>query len=165
MATFPSVQAFQRELDKLDRSIENRRRDMGRKIAEAAKPEGYRAAANDLGGDPKFSGWRPWLELRVSTNPVGATILPTRRSAGPWTVAQYGRNTMTGPRTRIDRRTGNTRRLKRGGVSVIRNRKRWNGVTAGKGTADDARVRFKKVAERVGDKEFKLVLRRHFDVT
>lgn len=165
MPTFPSIEAFQRELAKLERNLESKRRDMGRTIAEAAKPEGYRAAAADLGGDPKFSGWRPWLELQVRSKPYGAAIMPTRNSAGPWTVAQFGRNTMAGPRTRIDRRTGNTRQLKRGGVSIVRSRRRWNGVTAGKGTADDARERFEKVAERVGEKEFRLVLKRHFDVS
>lgn len=165
MPTWPSIEAFERELTKLDRTIERQRRNMGETIAEAAKPEGYRAAARDLGGDPKFSGWRPWLELQVRTKPWGATILPTRASAGPWTVAQFGRNTMAGPRTRLDRRTGNTRRLRSGRVSVVRTRRRWNGVTAGKGTADDARQRFEKVAARVGEKEFKLVLKRHFDVS
>lgn len=165
MPTFPSVEAFNRALTQLERDVERRRRDIGRAVAEKAKPEGYRAAAQDLGGDPKFSGWAPWLELQVRSKEYGAAIIPTRRSAGPWTVAQFGRNTMAGPRTRIDRRTGNTRQLKRGGVSIVRGRKRWNGVTPGKGTADDARERFERVAERVADKEFGLVLRRHFDVS
>lgn len=139
---------------------------MGRAIGEAVIPEAYRAAAADLGGDPKFSGWRPWLELRVRTIPTGAVVSPTRSSAGPWTVAEYGRNTMAGPRTRIDRRTGNTRRLKRGGVSVVRGRgRRWNGVTAGKGTATDATGRMERKSEPVAEKEFRLVLKRHFDVS
>lgn len=165
MPTFPSIEAYNRALDSFERDLERKYRDMGRTIAEAVRPEGYRAAAGDLGGDPKFSGWRPWLELQVRSKQWGAVILPTRQSAGPWTVAEHGRNTMAGPRTRIDRRTGNTRQLKRGGVSIVRNRKRWNGVTQGKGTASDAFARFERASEPVAEKEFRLVLRRHFTVT
>lgn len=165
MPTFPSIEAYNRALDSFERDLERKYRDMGRKIAEGVKPEGYRAAAADLGGDPKFSGWRPWLELKVRTKPWGAVIHPTRYSAGPWTVAEFGRNTMAGPRTRIDRRTGNTRQLKRGGVSVVRNRNRWNGVTAGKSTASDASSRFERASEPIAEREYRVVLRRHFDVT
>ncbi len=162
MPTF-TVESFQRELARLERDVENSRRDIGRAVAEAAKPEGYRAAAADLGGDPKFSGWAPWLELQVRSKAYGAAIMPTKSSAGPWTVAQYGRNSMAGPMPRRTR-GGGVKVLKSGRVSM-RGLRRWNGVTAGKGTADDAKARFEKVADKVAEKEFRLVLRRHFDVS
>lgn len=165
MPDFANIKAFEAALTRYEKDLERRRRDMGRAVAEGVRPEAYRAAAADLGGDPKFSGWRPWLELQVRSKEYGAALLPTRQSAGPWTVAQFGRNTMAGPRTRIDRRTGNTRQLKRGGVSVIRSRKRWNGVTAGKGTADDARARVERAAGPIAEKQFIGVTRRHFDVS
>lgn len=172
MPTWPSIEAFERELTKVERRLERERRDMGMAVAEAAKPEGYRAAAEDLGGDPKFSGWRPWLELQVKPKNYGAVILPTRQSAGPWTVAQFGRNQGNGGGGAFfgpgaNRRTGTTRRRKDGSVAKVRafKARRWNGRTAGKGTADDARKRFERIAEVVGEKEFKLVLKRHFDVS
>lgn len=172
MADFLSVEAFNRELARLERSIEHAHKDMGTKAALAARPEGYRAAAADLGGDPKFSGWRPWLELDVRPKRWGAAIMPTRQSAGPWTVAQFGRNQGDGGAGAFfgpgaNRRTGTTRFRKDGSVAKVRafKTKRWNGYTQGKGTADDARERFERVAEKVIDKEFRLVLGRHFDVS
>lgn len=144
---------------------------MGRAIGEAARPEAYREAARDLGGDPKFSGWRPWLELQVKPKNWGAAIIPTRRSAGPWTVAEHGRNrgnggggAFFGPG--VNRRTGETSRTKSGRVRKVREfrQRRWNGITQGKSTATRATARFEDVAERVAEKEFKLVLRRHFSV-
>lgn len=168
MPTFPDMKAFANELDRLDRELAKKRRDMGTRMAEAAKPEGYRAAAADLGGDPKFSGWRPWLELQVKGKDWGAAIIPTRYSAGPWTVAEFGRNTMTGPKVRRNK-DGSVRTYKRGArkgqVMFQTSRKRWNGITQGKGTATEATSRFERIAEKVGEREFQLVLRRHFDVS
>lgn len=166
MPNFPSVEAFQRELTALERDIERRSRDMGKAIAVAVKPEGYRAAARDLGGDPKFSGWRPWLELQVRPVRTGALIAPTRQSAGPWTVAESGRNNLAGP---IPNRTrGGGVRVLRSGTTSVRGRRRgrrWNGVTAGKNTATEATERFERASGPVAEKEFRLVVRRHFDVS
>lgn len=161
MATFSSPEAFYREVQALERDLENRRRDMGRAVAEAVRPEGYRAAAAKLGGDPKFSGWRPWLELRVKTNPRGATLHPTRQSAGPWTVAEIGRNQNAGPSPRESTISIKTGRRKRAG----RRFRRWNGQTSGFGVASDAKNRFERAADDPANDEVRKVVRRHFSVT
>lgn len=161
MATFPSPEAFLREVQALERDLENRRRDMGRAVAEAVRPEGYRAAAAKLGGDPKFSGWRPWLELKVRTNSSGATLHPTRQSAGPWTVADIGRNRNAGPSLRESNISIKTGRRKRAG----RRFKRWNGQTEGFGVASDAKRRFERAAEDPANDEIRKIVGRHFSVT
>lgn len=168
MPTFSSAQAFARELDRLDREVARKRREMGRAIGEAARPEAYREAARDLGGDPKFSGWRPWLELQVKPKNWGAAVIPTRYSAGPWTVAEHGRNTSTNLNVRRNR-DGSVRTYKRGArtgqVMFSVRRRRWNGITQGKGTASRSTSQFEKVAERVAQDEYRLILRRHFGVS
>ena len=160
MATFNSPDAFLREIQALERDLENQRRDMGRAVAEAVRPEGYRAAADKLGGDPKFSGWPPWLELRVRTNARGATLHPTRRSAGPWTVADRGRNQTAGPSPRESSVSLSGRRKRAG-----RRFRRWNGQTAGFGVASDAKDRFERAADDPATDELRRVVGRHFTVT
>lgn len=168
MPTFANIEAFEAALTRYEKDLERKRRDMGRAVAEGVRPEAYRAAAADLGGDPKFSGWRGWLELRVRSKEYGAAMIPASRlSAAQWTVAQFGRNTNAGP---FARRTsdGGVRTYKRGaraGTVMLRSGKRWNGVTAGKGTADDARARVERAAGPIAEKEFIGVTRRHFDVS
>ena len=113
-------------------------------IGKMAKSEATKAASADLGGDPKFSGWAPTLETRYDIVGEGKLLLkPSRRSAGPWTVAERGRNQgnasgFAGPS--INRRTGLTSFTKAGNVRRSRGprARRWNGVTAGKNTASDA---------------------------
>lgn len=102
-------------------------------IGRMAKVEAEKAASADLGGDPKFSGWSARLDNRYDiVGPGKLSFHPTRRSAGPWTVAQYGRNQSSGPSLRLSS-IGVTGRRKRAGAM-----RRWNGQTSGKGTADDA---------------------------
>ena len=102
-------------------------------IGKMAKDEARKAASADLGGDPKFSGWAPTLETRYDIVGTGKVLLkPTRRSAGPWTVAEFGRHQMSGPQLRMSS-IGLTGRRKRAGAA-----RRWNGVTQGKATASDA---------------------------
>ncbi len=163
MPTWTSIPAYQAEYDKLELDIQRRQREMGTAIAKAVLPEGYRAAAADLGGDPKVSGWRPWLELQVRSGDYGASITPTKYSAGPWTVAEYGRNSLAGPMPRRTR-GGGVRVLRSGRTSMRSRRGRWNGVTAGKGTATDATARFEAKSGPVAEKQFRLVLNRHFPV-
>lgn len=172
MSTFPSIDAFERELARIERDLDARYRSMGEKVAEAARPEAYRAAAEDLGGDPKFSGWPPWLELQIKLMRRGAALIPTRRSAGPWKTAEDGRNqgnggggSFVGPG--VNARTGTTRRRNDGSVARVRSRRarRWNGRTAGKGTASKAVARFEKLAEQIPEVELKKLLRRGLDVT
>lgn len=120
-----------------------------REVGERAKRLATQAASADLGGDSKFSGWAPRLDTRYRSlrKPgQGVVISPTRSSAGPWTVAEKGRNRdmggFAGPG--VNRRTGRTSAGVRTGTSAVRaNRrggrtKRWNGYTDGKNTATDA---------------------------
>jgi hypothetical protein len=168
MPTFQSVAEFKRAIDKMEADLKERQRATGLAMAEKAKAEGYRAAAADLGGDPKFSGWKPWLELKVKSDKDGAVLMPTRSSAGPWTVAERGRNQgnasgFSGPGINV--RTGLTSRTKSGGIRAQRSRKakRWNGYTQGKGTATEAVARFERLTADIPEKHLKIVIRRHFD--
>ena len=152
----------------MERDIEREYPRIGKEMAEKARPEAYRAAAADLGGDPKFSGWKPWLKLEVKAKPFGAVLMPTRQSAGPWTVAEIGRNQgnasgFAGPG--VNRKTGLTARTKSGGLRKVRavKAKRWNGYTAGKGTATDAAARIDKAVADIPEKRLRVVMRRHVD--
>lgn len=132
---------------------------LGHALGKMAKAEAETAASADLGGDPKFSGWKPTLNTRYDIVDRGKVLLkPTRRSAGPWTVAQSGRNAgdagigpMQGPTL-----------TKTGRVSRAR-RKRWNGQTQGKGTADTARAAIEDKAPGVVDVQIKRAIRKAFD--
>lgn len=125
-------------------------------VGEAMKPIAHKAAAQDLGSDAAFSGWRNKaggvmpLNVAYTIDPAGksVTIHRDRFSAGPWRVAQSGRNAdggvgaFQGPG--INLRTGRTARRKDGSLRanagrVARSRqRRWNGRTEGKGTWDKA---------------------------
>ena len=122
------------------------------KVAAAVKPLATRAAAADLGGDAAFSGWggkgggRIPLTVRFTMHGGGSpslTIHRDGRSAGPWRVAEEGRNQgnaggFSGPGIGVS--SGVTARTKSGAIRKVRARKarRWNGTTAGKGTWTDA---------------------------
>lgn len=102
------------------------------RLGMEAKKDAKHAASLDLGGDPKFSGWPGSLDTRFDHAGQGRiSFHPTPRSAGKWTVAEYGRNTNAGPAMVGPRLT------KTGRVSKARV-KRYNGRTAGKGTATEA---------------------------
>jgi hypothetical protein len=132
------------------------------------------AAASDLGGDPKFSGWKPRLGTQIKLKPDGrAFLIPTKRSAGPWTVAEKGRHAeggvglFQGPALNL--RTGRTSRNRTGDL-VVRSRRqrkvsRWNGRTAGKNTATDARQRMEREIPDDVERVFKRQIGRHFDVS
>ena len=132
---------------------------LGHALGQMAKAEATAAASANLGGDPKFSGWKPTLDTRYDIVGRGQVLLkPTRRSAGPWTVANDGRNAgdagigpMQGPTL-----------TKTGRVSRAR-RKRWNGQTKGKGTADTARAAIEKKAPRVVDVQVGRAIRKAFE--
>lgn len=98
-----------------------------------------------LGSDRGFSGWRRGapiqlgLAFKVHTDSSGLTMHRTARSAGPWKVAEDGRNRggssgVAGPG--VNRTTGVTARTKSGRVRKVRatRGRRWNGYTAGRGT-------------------------------
>lgn len=125
---------------------------VGRKLVPLAE----KAAKADLGVDGGFSGWRRGrvIQLQARANPSSngssLTVRPTRDSAGPFRVAETGRNrgevgTFLGPGAT---RTGGSVRTKTGKVRKTRARqaKRWNGVTAGKSTWSDAEALMEPIA-------------------
>ena len=115
--------SFAAKVDKFQRELGDDA--LGHAIGKMAKEEAMKAASADLGGDPKFSGWAPILDTRYDlVGPGKVSFHPSRRSAGPWTVAQEGRNQAAGPAI--------------GGKGRRGTRRRWNGRTRGKGTSDDA---------------------------
>lgn len=173
MATFSSFDAFGRALDAAAKDLD--REGNGRIAFEMAR-EGQKiarkAAAADLGGDPKFSGWAPRLATVVKKSRTGAVLHPTRQSAGPWTVAEQGRNKGSGTGGAfigpgVNRKTGLTSRTKAGNVRKVRatRGRRWNGYTQGKETASDAVEVMEKELPKIAERESRKVLQRRFDVT
>ncbi len=124
---------------------------VGRRMQTIAK----QAASRDLGGNDSFSGWRPNKPIPLATKvrPLsdgpGILFTPERWSAGPWTVAEFGRGGgFQGPGA--SRGTGMTARGKRGNVKAVRkNRSRYSGTTAGKNTASDAVAMFDAEIPRI----------------
>ena len=172
MPTFRSLADFGDELAKLGADLTTREKyeitdSMGRRAQKLAE----QAASADLGGDPKFSGWTPVLETRTRRLADGATMLtPTARSAGPWTVAEQGRNQgnaggFAGPG--INTTTGLTARTKSGKVRKVRARalRRWNGTTRGKDTASDAVALMEREMPKLAEQGVKRVIRKRFDVS
>lgn len=175
MPTFPSLDAFGRELVKLNTRLSTtEKRKITHTMGITAEVIAARAAQRDLGGDRAFSGWnrnrrRP-LDTKLKSVRGGATLLsPTRSSAGPWTVAETGRNKgnavgFAGPGINI--RTGFTSRRKDGSVRATRARagKRWNGYTSGKSTASEATRVMERELPKIADVAVTIVTRQHFDV-
>jgi hypothetical protein len=160
MPSWRSMSAFVDDLSKSLTPAEIRK--ITRDQAEAAQKVANRHAARDLGGDRAFSGWRRSAPIPLDTvirNSKDATILsPTKRTAGGWTVAEFGRNSSAGPRMVGPRLT------KTGKISKRRAR-RYNGTTRGKGTASDAVKVMEKELPKVADKGVTKALRKRFDVT
>lgn len=172
MPSWSSLDAFGADVKKMVRDLERKEaKRITREMAEKAQQIAEAAASRDLGGDPKFSGWAPTLDTQIkpSRDGLGHVIMPTRSSAGPWTVAEFGRNQgnasgFAGPG--INRSTGLTARTKSGGIrrQRMRKAKRWNGVTRGKGTASDAVSRMDRELPRIAEREVRRVIARQFDV-
>lgn len=168
MATFTSFKSYAAALD--DLKVPPRvMRQIGTKMAEEAQKIAAREASRDLGGDTAMSGWpKAQLDTKVKKLPDGAMIQPSGRLAGAgWTTASEGRHAgggvglFQGPS--IGLTTGRTRRKKDGSVSTSRNRKskkRWNGYTKGKGTADRAVAEFEKSAKKIAETEVRAFIRR-----
>lgn len=142
---------------------------MLRKIGREAQKISEDEAARDLGGDQKFSGWAPQLTTVVrDVQPGVVAVIPTKRSAGPWTVLNDGRNQgetgfFMGPG--INRSTGETARTKKGAVRKTRafKAKRWNGTTQGKGTADRAVYEIERMVPGRVEDEVRRAFKKHFD--
>jgi len=174
MPQWSSFESYARTIDRLDRRMATEAAvDATRRAAEAARPIAYREAARDLGGDPKFSGWRPWLELRVQRERggTGHRVQPTKTSAGPWTVADQGRNNgFAGPG--INRKTGaflgyRKKADKNGVFQVKRTRqrkRRWNGVTYGWGTSGRAVTKMEDAVLPPMRAAATKAIKRHFDL-
>ena len=127
-------------------------------IGKMAKDEARKAASADLGGDPKFSGWAPELTTRYDIVGRGRLLLKpgSKRAAGPWTVAEQGRNQMIGPRIRSSSLTPTGRRRS------ARSIRRWNGRTEGKQTASDAVAAIEKRVPKIVDQRVGRAIRRTF---
>jgi hypothetical protein len=134
-------------------------------LGKMAKAQSVVAASADLGGDAKFSGWAPKLDTRYDViGPGRISFHPSKRSAGPWTVAQEGRNNsgasgFAGPG--INAKTGASALTKTGKVRS-RKSKKWNGTTAGKNTATSALKLIDKLLPRVVERLMKQQIRRIF---
>lgn len=152
--------SFGRKVDGFIGELEAEKlRAMATKVGVKAKQIATDAASADLGGDPAFSGWRPatnWLATRFDhLEPGVISFHPTKRAAGPWTVAEFGRNRAAGPRMVGPRLT------KTGKVSKARQR-RYNGQTEGKGTASDALAKIEPMVPEVVDAEVTKAIRKFF---
>jgi hypothetical protein len=173
MPTWESLAEFARELKGLEidltqDEIKTITRQMGREGQQIAD----RQAARSLGGDRAFSGWNRGAPVPLATHlkPArqGTLLLP--KFPGGWTVAEQGRNQgnaggFSGPG--INRSTGITSRTKSGAVRRVRARqsRRWNGATAGKGTASRAVAEMDRQLPRIADKAVLKVTRKRFTVT
>lgn len=166
---FKSFHEYAEALDRMQKDIEVDSKLIARAMGERAQKIAEAAASADLGGDPKFSHWKPALDTQLKSIPNGVVLIPTKSSAGPWTVAQQGRHQgnaggFSGPG--IGKKTGLTKKLKSGGVGKVKATKgtRWNGVTQGKGTAGKAVAAMERQLPPIADKGIRAVMVRHFDV-
>jgi hypothetical protein len=164
MPNWNSVAAFSRDFDKMIGELAGpEKRKITREMGEQGQKIAAKQAAADLGGDKAFSGWTRARPIPLETQLRNAAdfnvlITPTKTSAGPWTVADIGRNAALGPRMVGPRLT------RTGRVSRARP-KRYNGRTRGKRTATDAVKEMGQQLPKVADKAVLRVVRKRFDVT
>ena len=163
-----------RGLDALDRRLDKVQRDVlsGKAASDTAREVGFMAKGQTgqlsgpaaLGGDRAFSGWRRGAPIELTAafsmhQASGGVTIHRGRAAGPWRVAEEGRNRgngggggFFGPGVGQD---GTTARTKTGRVRKVRARgpRRWNGTSPGFGswTEFEAAV-LDKVPETVGRK-------------
>jgi hypothetical protein len=147
--------SFAGKVDRLQQDLADDK--LSHALGKMAKAEATKAASADLGGDPKFSGWAPTLDTRYDiVGPGRISFHPSRRSAGPWTVAEHGRGTSVGPSLASSSLTPT-------GRTARRKKKRNNGRTVGKNTATEALALIDRAMPRVVDAELARVVRRIFD--
>lgn len=124
MATY---QSFIADLERFRSELNND--GMAVAVGVEAKKIATGEASADLGGDAKFSHWKPPLDTRFDViGPTTVSFKPTKRSAGPWTVAERGRD----------------------GVS--------NGKTLGKRTATKAVAKIEAAVPKIVDRELSKVV-------
>lgn len=142
--------ALNARLDKLTKEIlsDEANKRLAVAIGEMGKDNAHAAGGKaSLGGDWKFSGWRKIEEplgiaYSLHRGAPGVTIHRNRETAGPWRVAEEGRNRgnaggIAGPGViQSGANAGTTARNKNGGIRKVRARKgrRWNGTTSGHGS-------------------------------
>ena len=95
MATFASLKAYGEALDKMAKDLEQETKTrVALEMAHKAQSIAQGEANSDIGGS--FSGWRRGAPIELVTQVKkirdGYAVIPTRVSAGPWTVADQGRN-------------------------------------------------------------------------
>lgn len=156
-------------MDSLKLSPADKRR-IALAMAAQAKQIAERAAVGAVGGDRQHSGWGVPLDIKARAIGDSAMISPTRQSAGPWTEVERGRHAdggvgrFQGPG--VNMRTGNTSRTRTGRISIRRRSGvRWNGMTRARGTASDAVAEIERRTPQIAEREIKLLMRRHVDVT
>ena len=158
MAAYKSFAAAAAPFGKAAKSLsKDGLNEVEKAVDAAAQDIAVRAASADLGGDASFSGWRrnKPIPLAVHTEKwkggAGVIILPTRQTAGLWTVAESGRKAYA----RGERRQSGTRTRKKDGVVVAKYRKvgRNLGATSGKSTASDAVGMFRSTIPTVISRE------------
>lgn len=175
MATFSSMDAFGRELERMAVEIRGaQKRRVTGPMADKAQKIIDAQVARDL-TQSDFSGWTRSNPIKLTTEQRfgrdnAAIVYPTKTTAGPFTVLDAGRNKgnasgFAGPG--VNRRTGLTSRTKAGNIRQQRNRaaRRWNGYTSGKGTAGNAAKAIEKAMPDVAEVGVRKVMVRHFDVT
>ena len=157
MPNFPSLDAFGRHLDKFSSEFAGEPlKRISTDVGVAAKKIAAVRVDADLGGTG-FSGWAAPLDTRFDHVGDGkVSFHPTRRSAGPWTVAEYGRNQTAGPRMVGPRLT------KTGKVSKAKGR-RWNGRTAPHHTATETTADIDRMVARVAERSVVRAIRKHWD--
>jgi hypothetical protein len=162
MPTFESLAAFGRELAGLEGDLTGPEKI---KITRLMGKESEQIAANSarrsLGTDRAFSGWNRGAPIPLDTrlrNVRDFNTLMTPKFAGGWTVAEFGRNSAAGPRL-----TGP--RLTRTGRVSRKRAKRFNGRTAGKGTATQAVTEMERRLPVIANKAVLTITRKRFDVT
>jgi hypothetical protein len=144
MPTFKSFSEYAQAIQKMEKEIDDNTSTIARDMGQRAQDIAASAADADIGGS--FSGWRRSKPIELATKlkkiKNGVVLTPTRASAGPWTVAERGRNNgnasgFSGPG--INRKTGATARTKSGGIRKVRaaTGKRWNGHTDGRNAHGD----------------------------
>jgi hypothetical protein len=155
-------QRMQRFYDDLE---QDRLRRLYGDLGDYAQGVAKRQASADVGSDVKFSGWAPVLETKLRFTREAVIMSPTRSSAGPWTVAESGRNQgnaggFAGPG--LNSRTGAAAFTKKGNVRR-RKARRWNGRTEGKGTASRTVTEIERNVPPRVNRFVVAVTRKHFD--
>ena len=173
MPTF-TYASYAKALDRLKMDLSPREM---RKVSKAMAERGEKIAANAargaVGGDAKHSGWGFPLDTKVRpAGDSGVVMTPTRRSAGPWTEIEVGRNASGGvgrfQGPGVNMRTGRTSRRRDGTVSTANRRRtgvRYNGRTPARGAASDAVGQMERETPKIAEREIKRIIRKRVDLT